>query len=59
MDYQDLASKAVFEIAQQLCWDSMSYQKQAEFLDQAKEIWNKKILSLVVESVNEVEENYR
>lgn len=59
MDYQELADKAILEIAQKICWDDIAYQQQEDYLNQAKEIWNRKILNLVSESVSETEKYYK
>lgn len=59
MDYNELESKAIFEIAKDICWDSFSDKDQEEFLQQAKEIWDQKIFDMALDTVSEVEENYR
>ena len=59
MDYKELSNKAISEIALKLCWDSFSDKDQQNFLNQAKDIWNKKILDLALESVEEVEKYYK
>ena len=55
MNYEELYDKVIFDMAYQICWDSISDDQRKEYLKQAEKVWNKKIQNIAVKCAEDAE----
>lgn len=54
-NYKDLSNSAIYFVAKQLCWDSISDEQRKEYLKQAEIIYNKKLQDIAIKCAEDAE----